>query len=384
MSNSENSGAGRSYLSTELSAVYAAVMAVAVLNVLPALGAVLALRLDWNAQTIGRFAACDSMGALLGTLLAAALIPIWNFRSLIVAGLGVLAAADMLSGMTSSVACLLIARLVGSVGGGLAIGTSFAIFAALYTTRDVALWSIGQLVFGFFAITTFPKMTAALGWQAAFFILAALAILGLVWVYRQPRDHVHLADRSAQSPDSATGVSTWIAILGVALFYFGQGELWPYLEIVGLSSGIDPHSVETSLSLSAASAVLGSLLVLVLGKRLGLKVPVMAAFCVTIGAIWFIHSSDPTTFRIALAAFTFAWPIFSAYQFALIAARNPSARIAALVTSANWAGLVAGPLVSGELFRRDISASVQGLSIALDTAAMFSLIPLLYWRSAGK
>jgi predicted MFS family arabinose efflux permease len=383
MNNPEILG-GHGGLSIESSAIYAAVMAVAVLNILPALGGVLALGLGWDAQTIGRFAACDSMGALVGTLLAAALLRIWTMRTLILTGLWVLATADMLSGMSSSVPVLLISRLVGSAGGGLAIGTSFAIFAAMRTTRDVALWSIGQLVFGFVAITALPKMTAAFGWQSAFFSLAALVILGVVWVHHLPRGQAQLPQRSAPESEDPSGIYTWIAILGVALFYFGQGALWPYLEIVGISSGIDHRSVETSLSVSAVSALLGSLLVFVLGKRVGLKLPVILSFGLTIAAISSIHSANSTTFRIALAAFTFAWPIFSAYQFALIAASNPSGRIAALVTTANWAGLVAGPLVSGELLRRGTSATVQGLSMAFDTAAMLSLIPLVYWRSQAR
>jgi predicted MFS family arabinose efflux permease len=383
MSNPEISG-GHGDPSIESSAIYAAVMAVAVLNILPALGGVLALGLGWDAQTVGRFAACDSMGALVGTLLAAALIRVWTLRTLILTGLWVLATADMLSGTSSSVPVLLVSRLVGSAGGGLAIGTSFAIFASMRTTRDVALWSIGQLVFGFVAITALPRMTAAFGWQSAFFLLAALVLLGVVRVHFLPRGQARLAERSAHQSENPTGIYMWIAILGVALFYFGQGELWPYLEIMGISSGIDQRSVETSLSLSAVSALLGSLLVFGLGKRVGLKLPVILSFGVTIAAISSIHSADSTTFRIARAAFTFAWPIFSAYQFALIAASNPSGRIAALVTTANWTGLVAGPLVSGELLRRGTSGAVQGLSMALDTAAMLSLIPLVYWRSQGR
>jgi hypothetical protein len=47
-------------------------MSVAMLNVLPALAGVLALPLGWDARTIGEFSACDSLGALLGTLVAAA------------------------------------------------------------------------------------------------------------------------------------------------------------------------------------------------------------------------------------------------------------------------------------------------------------------------
>jgi hypothetical protein len=61
----------RESVRAELAAAYAGIMAVAVLNMMPALAGILAQHLQLQAQTIGRFAACDSIGALLGTLFAA-------------------------------------------------------------------------------------------------------------------------------------------------------------------------------------------------------------------------------------------------------------------------------------------------------------------------
>lgn len=367
----------------EFAAAYTGILAVAVLNVLPALAGVLALDLGWKEQTIGRFAAADSIGALAGTLLAAALMRRRSLRTLTVAGLAVLAIADVVSGVSHSVAVLLGARLVGSVGGGLVMGISFAVFAATRPERGIALWSIGQLVFGFLAIAALPRMTAALGWQAAFFCLAVLVIPGLFLArYLPGESQMPLVDGSAQTARGAIGLYTWIGIVGVGLFYFGQGEFWPYLEVVGLASGIDQKSVEISLSVSAASAVLGSTLVLLAGRRFGYQLPLLVSFAVTIAAILTIHSPDPVAFRIAIAAFTFAWPVFAAYQFALIATHNPSGRVGVFVTTANWAGLVAGPLLAGELIGKGAGGSVQWVAMALDTMALLSLIPLMY-RARG-
>ena len=221
------------------------------------------------------------------------------------------------------------------------------------------------MVFGFFAITALPRLTAALGWQAAFFGLAAFVLPGLLFARYLPA-RASPARTSASPPRTAVGLRVAIAIAGVALFYCGEGEFWPYLEVMGLGSGIAQKSVEVSLSISAASAVAGSTLVLLMGKRFGYTLPLFASFAVTIAAILSIHSADPVVFRIAIAAFTFAWPMFAAYQFALIAAHDPSARVAAFVTTANWAGLVAGPLVAGQLIENGMGASVRWLAVALD------------------
>ncbi len=361
----------------EFSAAYTGIVAVAVSNVLPALAGILALDLGWNAQTIGRFAAIDSIGSLFGTLLASALMGRRSFRTLTVAGLAVLALADVVSGVSNSAALLVAARLVGGVGGGLVMSISFAVFAVTRPERGIALWSIGQLVFGFFAITALPRVTAALGWQTAFFALAVFVVPGFLLARYLP-GRIQPARASASTSRDAMGLRIAIAIVGVALFYCGQGEFWPYLEVVGLASGIARQSVEMSLSVSAASAVAGSTLVLLAGKRFGYTMPLLASFAVTIAAIWSIHSADPVVFRTAIAAFTFAWPIFGAYQFALITAHDPSARVAAFVTTANWAGLVAGPLVAGQLIENGLGGSVRWVAMALDATALCSVLPLVF------
>ena len=145
-----------------------------------------------------------------------------------------------------------------------------------------------------------------------------------------------------------------------------------------MSSGIAQRSVETSVSVSAASAILGSVFVLLVGKRLGRSAPLLAAFMVTIAAVWMLRSPDAGVFRAALAAFTFAWPVFAAYQFALIVADNVSQRLGAFVTTANFAGLVAGPILCGELIGSHGLRSAQWLATGADALALASLLPLMH------
>ncbi len=362
----------------EFAAAYTGIMGVAVVNVLPALAGVLTTDLHWNEQTIGRFASADSIGALVGTLLAAALLKRHSFRALTVAGMVILGIADAASGFFHGVAPLMIARLLGSVGGGLAMGISFAVFASSRPERGMALWSIGQLIFGFIAITTFPRLAAALGLAGAFFLLAALIVPALAASRHLPAERIaSVAEGSAPHPADVIGKFAWIGIIGVAIFFIGVGVVWPYLEVIGLASGIDPKSVERSLSMSSASALVGSSLVLLTENRLGHKFPLLFTFALIIAAISCIRSTDPVIFRAALAAITFSWPVFSAYQFAVLVAGNHSGRIAAFVTSANFAGLAIGPLLAGEFIATWGFGGMQWLAFTMAGAALLSLVPLM-------
>ena len=379
------SAASRRILRAEFGAAYAAIMAVAVLNVLPALAGVLSRQLRWDEKAIGLFAAADSLGALLGTVIAALQLRRRSARALTTAGMALLAGADLLSALSSGVALTLGARFAGGLGGGIAMGVAFAVFARSQPERGVALWSIGQLLFGFIAITALPGLTAALGWQSAFVGLAVLAACGIAAARCLPAQSVAGAAERKGARVATIAPYAWLGVFGVALFYLGQGSLWPYLEVIGVSSGIAQQSVETSVSVSAASAILGSVFVLLVGKRLGRNAPLLAAFMVTIVAVWMLRSPDAGVFRAALAAFTFAWPVFAAYQFALIVADHASERLGAFVTTANFAGLVAGPFLSGELIGPDGLRSAQWLATVADALALASLLPLMgvqrLWRA---
>ena len=302
----------------------------------------------------------------------------WPFRTLTVAGLVVLGIADIVSAVSHELVWMLAARLVGGIGGGLTMGISFAVFAATRPEPDGSGTADRAAGLGFLGITALPRLATALGWQAAFIGLAVLIVPGLVLARHLP-DAIAapVAVGAMSSRRDAVGFYAWIGIIGVGLFYCGQGEFWPYLEVVGIASGISQKSVETSLSVSSVSAILGSALVLLAGKRFGYTLPLLISFAVTVATISSIHSADPIVFRMAISAFTFAWPVFAAYQFALIASHNPSGRVGAFVTTANWAGLVAGPLVAGELISMRAGGRVQWLALVLDATALLSMLPLM-------
>ena len=190
-------------------------------------------------------------------------------------------------------------------------------------------------------------LAAAFGWRATFFCLAALTLAAFALLRYLPGTAVSAIVKASPAPHHGIGRDSAIGVLGVGVFYFGQGCLWPYLELIGLRSGIAQTSVESSLSLSAVSALLGSALVFVAGSRFGRGLPLLASFALTLAALFSINIPEAAVFRVAIAAFTFAWPVFGAYQFAVIAASSRSPRVGALITAATFAGTMLGPLVAG-------------------------------------
>jgi predicted MFS family arabinose efflux permease len=366
-------------LQTEAAAVYLGIMAVAILNVLPALSGVLLSVLGWNEREIGHFASADFAGGLLGTLLTTVLRRRSSFRDIGTIGMGLLALADLYSCTTVSPDLLIGARFIGGIGSGLAIAVAFLVFARSRPERGIAFWSIGQLIFGLIAITVIPHAAIKFGWQSMFLALGILAVPGVALSQYLPRIAVPDApEPRISSAPTRMNVWMWLAVIGVGVFYSGQGGVWPYLDVIGIKSGISQSSVEMSVSLAAASALAGSLVIVAVGRRFGRAVPLLISFLITVASLLTVRSTNPWVFRVALSMFTFSWPIFAAYQFGAIAVHDRSGQVGAYVTTANFAGFMLGSLLAAEVSAGQGFRGVVWLALALDTFAVVLLVPLLF------
>jgi len=363
----------------EIAAAYIGVMAVALYNLAPALAGVLQISLGWNARDIGTLVSADSFGMLAGNVLTAILMRRASPRVISIAGMLILALADLLSAASPSAPAMIGERVFGGVGGGLALATSMSVFAAARPERGIAGFSIVQVLFAFLAITATPALAAALGWRSVFVCLAVLILPSFPLALYLPGT---IQRASAVSSTSApTAPSTiWVgalAVLSSLLFNVGQTGIWPYLEIIGLRSGIPRASVQASLSLSAAAGVLGAVVVVTVGPRFGRKVPLALTFALTLAALLTMNVPDPMMFRGALAAFTFAWPVFGAYAFGVIASMTRSPRVIAVVTAATSAGVTLGPLLAGVISGPAGFGGALGFAVLMDTLSLGCLIALI-------
>jgi predicted MFS family arabinose efflux permease len=361
----------------EIAAVYTGVMAVALYNVAPALAGVLHVSLGWNAQNIGAIVSADSLGMLAGNVLTAIAMRRASPRVITVAGMLVLLLSDLLSAASPSVPAMIAERVLGGMGGGLALATSMSVFAATHPERGIASFSIAQVLFAFLAITATPPLAAALGWRAVFVCLGLLVLPSFPLTQYLPAT-VQRAKASSSAP--AEPIMSWIGIvaaLSCLFFNIGQTSIWPYLEIIGLRSGIPQASVQASLSLSAAAGVLGAVVVVIVGTRFGRKLPLALTFALTVGALLTMNIPNPMMFRGSLGAFIFAWPVFGAYSFGVIASVTRSPRLIAVVTAATSAGVTLGPLLGGVISGPTGFGAALWLAVVMNTLSLACLIALI-------
>jgi predicted MFS family arabinose efflux permease len=363
-----------------IAAVVAGITVLVLLNILPVLVAGLGAALSLNAVELGRYVSAETLGIAGGTLAGVPALRRFSVRA--VAGVGLMAvfASDGVSYFLAEMTPLTVARGVGGIGTGLTLAACFQVYGESFREQNFAVYTIGQTTLAWIVIAILPALTSAADWHGVFAVLAILIVPALLLVKHlparviPPEVAVKLATYAIRTPPDP-----WlrVALAGVILFFLGQGAVWTFLESMGLADGVPAAAAHTCLEVCAAFGVLGGLAVLALGQKLRPWIPLLTGLGLTILGVSLVRTSNPWIFGAAISAFYFCLPVFAAYQFAVIAAADPSRHAAVLVSAATFGGFGLAPYLGGELVSGFGYSSLQILDVAFMTAAVLCLLPLL-------
>jgi predicted MFS family arabinose efflux permease len=360
-----------------LAAVYAGVVALIVVNVLPALVNVLAVALKWDDRALGLFASADVAGITLGSLVGVPIVRRVALRTIVVWGIVTLIAADVACGVAQARPFIVSYRFIGGAASGLILAACYAIYSYSHAQRNFAAFSLGQMTSGFLGVTALPLLAASFGWRSSFYSIACFTILALpLALYLPPQP---FAKPPATIPTVNRGrarLAVWAAVGGVVIYVIGEGAVWTFMERMGADSGVSEHDINFAVSACTLAGVLGAIVTMFPSKRLGVVLPLTVSALLSVVGVCLMRSSNPELYFFALCAFTFAWLAFATVQFAVIAAADTAGTATVSMSAAWYAGFAIGPYLAGELVVRYGFRSVQILGIAGVLIALFSLLPL--------
>jgi len=141
-----------------LGAIFAGVAALLVVNALPALVTVIASGLDWDDRALGLLASADVAGITLGSLAGVPLVRRARLRTVVIAAALALVLADVGCASSDARALIVAFRLAGGLASGLILAACYAIYSDTHPQRNFAIFSIGQMVSGFIAVTALPLL----------------------------------------------------------------------------------------------------------------------------------------------------------------------------------------------------------------------------------
>jgi EmrB/QacA subfamily drug resistance transporter len=187
-------------------------------------------------------------------LTSTVMVPIWGKMSdvfgrkhILLAGIGVFLLGSWLSGLSTSMAQLIVFRALQGIGGGALFTTAFAIIADLFEPRERGKFSgvfgsvfglasiVGPVVGGFFTehgtVSLFGQTIA--GWRWVFYLNLPLSALSLFMIVAKMPRLTHRGGASIDFLGAALIVLSFVPLL-LAMSWGGHDYPWSSPQIVGL------------------------------------------------------------------------------------------------------------------------------------------------------
>lgn len=287
---------------------------------------------------------------------------------------------------------ILPALLVGGAGAGGAVAASGAALAAFRNPDRVAGFN-GLANRGVITIVLAVIPLVGLAPVDVFGALALFSILGLLvsaWLPAAPVVDPQAGAAVAEAmpidvPPTGTvrlspARSRTVTIAGFsllvvfALWAVSEDSLWAMAGIMGAEqTGLTPEGLGLALSGATAGGLVGSVLLMIVGSRLGRAVP-LAVLLVTGGVLKIVEgfTSDPTAFIVVFIAWNTVYAIAFMYFVSTSAALDADGRWSGPLLAVYLIGSALTPVIGAALVG---ALGFQGFAVALGIASLVLAVP---------
>ena len=329
----------------------------------------------------GNIGSANIYGAAIGALLAVPAVRRMPWRPMALASLFGLIALDLGSIPIQSADALLWMRLAHGLIGGFLVGVAFAVIARTKAPdRTFGTLLFVQFGLGGLGVMFLPRLVPVYGTQALFLALAAFSIVTILMVpflHRYPVDRVK---RALADEGGVRRLPLSLTLLAIFIFQAANMALLAFIIRLGLSYGLDRNYVSTALGLATWIALLGPLVVMVIGVRFGRFWPLAIGMAITLGGTGFFHlSSQPWAYMFANCATGITWGMVIAYLLGMTAEFDKAGRMSAFGGFISKLGLASGPVAAGFILNAEFGfgALINFALIALAVSAAVMLFPAL-------
>ncbi len=299
----------------------------------------------------GNIGSANIYGAALGALAAFFVVRRLPWRPMAVAALAGLISLDLASIFVHSAAVMLPLRFGHGLVGGFLVGTAFAVIARTKVPdRTFGMLLFVQFGLGGLGVMFLPRLVPVFGTKALFLALAAFSLATLMMVPfldAYPPDRVHRPLAKNHKVETRSLMQTLGAIF---LFQMANMALLAFIIRLGRHYGLGTNFVSMALGLATWIALLGPLMVMVIGLRFGRFWPLFISIVLTLAGTAMFHlSAAPWAYLVANCGTGITWGLAIAYLFGMTAEFDPSGRTSTLGGFVSKLGLASGPLVAGQV-----------------------------------
>ena len=305
----------------------------------------------------GQISSSNIYGAAIGALISVVLIKRLAWKPLAFLCLGLLIAIDTWSISIETYSLMLPVRLIHGIIGGILTGTAFAVIArTAKPDRAFGMLLFVQFGLGGLAYYTLPPLAPEYGTKALFLALILFALVTLVML--PFLDKYDVADTKNKKAGQIKWRPFLFTIAAIFLFQAANMGLFAYIFRLGLHYDLDRAYMSKALFLATWVALIGPLLVMVLGQRFGRFWLMAFAMLLTLGGTAIFHmSAQPWAYFVANCGTGITWGFVIAYLFGMSAEFDTAGRATAFAGFVSKLGLASGPLVASYIIESDVGYS---------------------------
>jgi predicted MFS family arabinose efflux permease len=299
-------------------------------------------------------------GEMAGYALAGAvaffLIPILNWRYIVLGAFLVLICSNIFAAWVNTYSILLVIRFCAGIGAGTLMSMSMIAIGLTSTPERIyGLWTAMQILTPAIILVFLPELIADYGLAAPFLIVAFIGS-ALIWVCRYyPFDAGRKSSGSALIGTSRAKILGAVGLIGIFVFFGGQSTVWSFVERIGANSGFSTESIGKALALGALAGLGGALSASLLGNVYGRVLPLVIAMLLSVTSVIILMQANVVAvFTIGLCLFAIAWNYSGPYLQAIISNLDKNGRLLALLAIVLPGSMSAGPafvtsfLIQGE------------------------------------
>jgi len=184
-------------------------------------------------------------------------------------------------------------------------------------------------------------------------------------------------DPLAALPAKVKRLPLFLNLSAIFLFQAANMGLFAYVIGLGKAEGLSMDFMSPALASASWVALLGSMLVIVMGTKFGRTGPLVSAILITALCSWaLVFSEISSVYLLANVIIGITWAFALPYMFGICSELDKAGQLAALGGFASKMGLASGPMVAALMLTNDdYQAVIYVSAIALVLAAAVVYMP---------
>ena len=333
-----------------VSMVFLAVVGPQAVVVQPAFVEGLVSQLDFSPVQAGYVSAAENTGKAVMSIAMMFLVTRVNWRHLFYVALLILIGVNLFCTMSQSYQAYLAARALSGCANGIIIPLCYVVIGlTAKSERNFGIMMVFILLYSAGIYLVVPTLFQLAGFNGLLLLFAAFALLALPLVRNLP-----VAGEQEKHAGAAGSSLSWtlrgMAIAAMFFFFLAMFSLFPYLSLIGSSSGIAAQTIANAMTVAQFCGMGGAFLVVIIGDRFGRALPLAVALSLVILSISVLgYVPSVAGYTVAVCLFIGLWSFVHPLILAAQARFDRSGRQVTYATAMQMIGIASGPVIAARI-----------------------------------